>query len=349
VEDFLQNSPLARYIIPTVYAVGGLLFGLFFHSVVGRRIKKMSKKTKWKFDDIITLGIGKYVILWFFLGGIYLGLPSLPVEEATNTIIYQVILLVFITSIAITLSRIASGFIETYAAKSQGALPTTSIFNVLIKGLIYSLAALVVLQTFGISITPILTALGVGGLAIALALQETLSNLFAGLHLIASKKFKPGEFIELKSGEKGKIEDISWRNTTIKTLGGNLVVLTNSKIAGATITNYARPKKELSVSIPLSVSYDSDLEHVEKVVIDVGKIILRSVEGGVESHKPIVRFKSFGESSIDFAVLLKAKEYVSQFAIKHEYIKAIHKRFQEEGINIPFPQREITIKKESVA
>ena len=285
-------------------------------------------------------------MIWFALIGIYLAVFDSPIQDDYKIMAWQFLLIIFVVSIAVVIARMAVGVINLYAEKTQGGLPATSIFTVLTKILIYVLAVLVILQTFGISITPFLTALGVGGLAVALALQETLGNLFAGLHMIASKKFKPGDFIELNSDNSGFIEDISWRNTTIRTLGNNLVIIPNQKIASAILVNYSRPQKEMSVIIKAGVSYDSDLEHVEKVVAEVGEQVMQKVTGGVQGFKPFIRYNELADSSINFSVILRAQAFVNQYLIKHEFIKTLHKRFKEEGIEIPFPQRDVHMKKE---
>ncbi len=202
---------------------------------------------------------------------------------------------------------------------------------------------LIILQTFGISITPILTALGVGGLAVALALQDTLTNVFSGLHILLSKLIQSGDYIKLGTGEEGHVVDISWRNTTIQALGNNLIIVPNQKIASAIITNYDRPNKELSVSISLGVSYASDLDHVEQVTLTVAKEIMSELAASVENFEPILRFHTFGDSSIIFNVILRGQEFIDQY---NELIKRLHKRYNQEGIEIPFPVRTVYLKSE---
>jgi small-conductance mechanosensitive channel len=207
--------------------------------------------------------------------------------------------------------------------------------------LVFIIGVLIILQSLGISIAPILTALGVGGLAVALALQETLSNLFAGIQIIASKQIKPGDFVKLDSGEEGFVTDITWRYTTIRTLPNNMVIIPNAKLASALVTNYNSPEKEMAVLVQVGVSYDSDLEKVEKVVIEVGKEIMQEVKGGIPGFEPFIRFHTFGDFSINFSVILRGLEFVDQHLIRHEFTKRLHRRFNAEGIVIPFPIRTI--------
>jgi small-conductance mechanosensitive channel len=259
-------------------------------------------------------------------------------------LVYKLLLAIVIFSVTLALARITAGFSNIYAGKAKGTLPSTSIFTNIAKLTVFTIGILIILQSLGISITPILTALGVGGLAVALALQDTLSNLFAGLHIIVSKQVKPGDYVKLDTGEEGYVTDITWRNTTIRALPNNIIVVPNSKLASVIITNYYLPEQEMAVLVQVGVSYDSDLEKVERVTIDVAKEVMREVQGGVPGFDPFIRYHTFSDFSINFTVILRAKEFVDQYLIKHEFVKRLHRRYNEEGIEIPFPIRTIHMK-----
>ena len=147
--------------------------------------------------------------------------------------------------------------------------------------------------------------------------------------------------MQLESGEEGYLTDITWRNTTIRALPNNRIIVPNSKLASAIITNFHLPEKEMAVLVQVGVSYDSDLEKVEKVTMDVGKEIMKEVAGGVAEFEPFVRYHTFADFSIRFTVMLRAKEFVDQYLIKHEFVKRLHQRYRDEGITIPFPIRTI--------
>ncbi|MCL4395792.1 MAG: mechanosensitive ion channel family protein [Chloroflexi bacterium] len=197
------------------------------------------------------------------------------------------------------------------------------------------------LQVLGVSITPILTTLGVGGVAIALALQDTLSNLFAGLDILASRKIKPGDYIKLSSGEEGYVADITWRYTTVRVLSNNLVIVPNSRLASSIVTNFDLPSPDLSVLVQVGVSYDSDLDKVERVTVEVAQDVMQHVSGGAPDSTPFIRYQSIAEYTINFTVILRAQTYVDQYLVIHEFIKRLHKRYASEGIEIPFPIRTI--------
>ena len=147
--------------------------------------------------------------------------------------------------------------------------------------------------------------------------------------------------MKLDSGEEGYVADITWRNTIIRALPNNMIIVPNSKIASTIVTNYYQPEQETAVLIQVGVSYDSDLKKVEKVTIEVGAEIMKEVEGGVPEFEPFIRYHTFDDFSINFTVILRTKEYVGNYLIKHEFIKRLHERYDKEGIVIPFPIRTV--------
>ena len=152
--------------------------------------------------------------------------------------------------------------------------------------------------------------------------------------------------MRLETGEEGYVIDITWRNTTIRALPNNIIIVPNSKLASAVIVNYYLPQREMAVLVQVGVSYDSDLEEVERVTVEVAKEVMREVEGGVPEFEPFIRYHTFADFSINFTVILRAREFVGQYLIKHEFIKRLHKRYQQEGIEIPFPIRTVYMKDE---
>jgi small-conductance mechanosensitive channel len=344
MSEFLSNT---KWLLPVCLVLGGFIVGIIFEKVILSRLKKFAAKTKWEGDEIIVGALKWMTTLWFVIAGIYAAVHTIHLHPTLLNILKKVLISGVILSVTLVASKIAVGFVNLYSKKTEGVLPSTSIFANLTKLLILLLGVLIILQTLGISITPILTALGVGGLAVALALQDTLSNLFAGIHILLSRKIKPGDYVKLESGEEGYVTDITWRNTTIRALPNNMIILPNSKLASAIVTNFYQPEREMSVLVQVGVGYPSDLKKVEEVTIQVGREVMQQVQGGVPGFEPFIRYHTFGDSSIDFTVILRAQEYTDQYLIKHEFVKRLHQRYQQEGIEIPFPIRTIYMKGEA--
>jgi small-conductance mechanosensitive channel len=322
----------------------GMLLGYLINKYVVSKLYSFAKKTKFKYDEIIIKSLRGMIFVWFTLIAAHLAILQVTGNHTVLKTSKQALVVLLILSITVVVSRIVVGFVTVYSKTKQNVLPSISLFSNIAKIIIYVIGLLIILQALGISITPLLTALGVGGLAVALALQDTLSNLFSGIQIILSGQLKPGDYIQLQTGEEGNIVDITWRYTVIKKLANNLVVIPNSKIASNVLTNFQTPTSDMSVLIQMGVSYASDLKKVEKVTMEVGKEVMLEVEGGVKEFEPFIRYHTFDSSSINFTVILRTMDYVSQYLIKHEFVKRLHERYKKEGIVIPFPIRTVYLR-----
>jgi small-conductance mechanosensitive channel len=245
-----------------------------------------------------------------------------------------------VLSLTLAGSSLVANLVRHYGPSLKGATPVTTLSQNLLRALVWSIGLLIILNQFGVSITPILTALGVGGLAIALALQETLSNLFAGFYVSVAGHVRVGDYIRLDSGDEGFVTDISWRATTIRALANNLIVVPNSKLAQAIVTNYTLPEPRVSFGVPVNVSLESDPDHVERVLLDEATSAVGQIPGLVGT--PVVRFNpGVGESSLGFTVLCDAAQFTDQYSVQHELRKRIVQRLRAERIDIPYPTRTV--------
>jgi small-conductance mechanosensitive channel len=200
----------------------------------------------------------------------------------------------------------------------------------------------VVLDHYNYSIKTILTALGIGGLAVALALQDTLSNLFAGFYVAVARQIRLGDYVKLNTGEEGYVSDIGWRSTTIRSLSSNMIIVPNAKLAQAIVTNYYLPEKRMSASFQVGVSYRSDPDQVERILLEVARAGAADIPGLLADPAPDVSFDpGLGESSLVFTVSFTVTEFASQFAVRNELKKRIFQRFRQDRIEIPFPTRTI--------
>jgi small-conductance mechanosensitive channel len=295
-------------------------------------------KNRWAWDDLFLRLLRDLTVVPCAVLGLWVAVLSLHLKPSVRTMTGRALVAVLILTISIAIARFAAGVVSSVALARSGVAQSATIFVNIVRVVIVGIGVLILLQSVGVSITPLLTALGVGGLAVALALQDTLANLFAGVHILASRKVQPGDFVRLDSGQEGYIVDINWRNTTIRQLPDNLVVVPNSRFADAIVTNYHRPAQDMSISVQVVIGYHSDLDQVEKVTLDVAEEVMATVDGGVTEYEPSVRFHTLGESSIGFSVNLRTREYTDQYVVVHEFIKRLHRRYRAEGIDIPFPQ-----------
>lgn len=324
-------------ILSLVLILSGFALGLIFEKRGIRKLKKITRRTGWKGYEVILDSLHGVILLWCVLIGVFIATFILPPNHSLLVVVREIILTIFLASATIFISRLAVEFIKLYSSKEAETSPFTSLLENLTRLLIISIGILIIIQSLGIAITPLLTALGIGGVSIGLALQNTLSNLFSGINIITSRKVRPGDYIKLDNGEEGYVIDIAWRHTVVREFTENLLVIPNAKLVGSTFKNYSLPSKEMLLSVEVGVSYDSDLEKVELVTLEVAKQVMKEVPGGVPEHEPFIRYNKYGYFSINFIVYLRVQEFIDHLIVKHEFIKRLHRGYRVAGIKIPFP------------
>lgn len=315
----------------TIYPV---VFGVFFN---------ITSKTRTELDKKIVLSFKNPLGILITMTGIYIALWYLKLPRSYSEVIYKVFISLGILWVLWTSVKTVGVITKWHLKKSTQTLPRTSILtiNKLAKAMLYAIALLMVLSAFGVEIGPLMASLGIGGLAVALALQNTLSDFFAGIYISSDKTIGLGDYVKLESGLKGYVDEMGWRSTKIKTLPNNSVSVPNSKLADSVLTNYHQPEQSMAVIVPCGVAYGSNLEEVEKVTIEEGKKILDNTEGGDPDFEPFLRYHEFGESNVKFSVILRVQEYVDQYLVTHEFMKRLSKRYSRENIEISYPSRNI--------
>jgi len=331
--------------IPLIVAAGSFVVLLLVRFFVFKLLRRWSSRTTTRMDDIIISSLSTPSLFWCGAISLAIGVAMSDIPLRYTRYINLTIDVLVVLSITIATANLVGRLFSNYVVTSNLPIPTTGLMQGVIKGTIIIIGCLIILSMLGISITPLITALGVGGLAVALALQDTLANLFAGIHILLEKSLRVGDFVKLESGQEGYIDDISWRTTKVRMLPNNMVIIPNSKLAKSIVTNYYLPEKRLSLLIPISVSYSSDPAMVEQVLIDESKRSVGEIPGLLGDPEPFVRFiPGFGESSLNFTLICQVAEFVDQYLAQHELRKRIFARFRAEGIEIPFPQRTVHIR-----
>jgi small-conductance mechanosensitive channel len=336
-QSIMQN---VVWIWPVSLIAAGLVGGFFLEKIILRELKKIASKSQNHIPEIIMRTVNGMIILWLFITGVYWAIPSIPMGHTWIVALQRFLKIIVLWSATITVARIAEGSIRFYTEQNKGQPKKggTIIVNV-VRGLIIMLGGLFLLQTLGISITPILTALGVGGLAVALALQDTLTNLFAGVQIILTRNMRPGDYVKLDNGIEGYVSDVTWRSTMIRVPHKSMVIVPNAKLAGSIITNFHLPKKELNMEVPLAVDSHNDLKLVEKVTLEVAAQVLKDLPGAVSEFKPFLLFENFADGAVMFKVVLRGREFSDQGIIRHEFIKRLHERYTQEKITIAISNR----------
>ena len=333
--DALYHLPLWLG-LPLLFA-GWVLVVSIIKNIAFYVAAKIAARTATRVDNVLLAALDLPLRLMIYATGAVLVLHFMPAGEPD---IAKYILggfkVVSILALVLFLDRFLRGLVDVYAQKVDILRTSSGIVNGVIRVVVFVLGALVALDSFGISITPFIASLGIGSLAVALALQPTLENFFAGIQLLSDKPVQFGQFIRLESGEEGTVSRIGWRSTWICQPNNTTVVIPNKLLVNSRVTNFFYPDAQLAVSVVVPVHYAADLQKVEQVTLEVARDVHKNVPGGVAAVEPVLRYQSFGDAGIQLNVVLRASDFSSGALLKHEFIKRLHRRYAAEGIVLPY-------------
>ncbi len=251
-------------------------------------------------------------------------------DFASNAV--KVLTIVVITAFS---ARILGRVVGAYTEREATRLPSSSIFANLARAAVWVIGGTAILAALGISIAPLITALGVGGLAVGLALQPTLENIFSGVQVLASRQIEPGHFIRLQTGEEGVVEDVTWRNTTLQCPSGELVIVPNSVIGRSLVTNFSAGAGDYGLAIPVSVAQTADPDTIERLALDVAHSVIAEVDGAVAGSEPVVRFTDLTPPTMTFTTVIRVVSYAQRVPVRGEFIRRLQLRLAEEGTEAP--------------
>lgn len=332
-------------LLPATVFLSIMLAALIARRFIFRALDHWTRRSATELDDILVDALRAPFLLWSLILSLSLATQISVLPDRVTSALNKGFLILWVISFTLVASRLAGSMVRHYGAKAKTNLPVTTLTQNLARLAVVTVGILILLNLLGVSITPILTALGVGGLAVALALQDTLSNLFAGFYVSLAGQVRVNDYIKLESGEEGYVQDISWRSTSIRALANNLIIVPNAKLAQAIVTNYHLPEKRMSLLIPIGVDYECDPARVERILVEEATRAAGELPGLLADPPPFVRFiPGFGDSSLNFTLICQVAEFVDQYLAQHELRKRIFHRFRQEGINIPFPVRAVHLR-----
>ena len=309
--------------------------------------RRLERRTPEGVSHRVLNGVRNSAVLFVVFIGIFLALIALPTLEPWRDAIRRGWTLLVVLLLGRVLANITTVLLDWYVQRTETGTTTQfvdmmlPVFRRTIFVIIYGVTALIALDTLGVSISPLLGGLGLGGLAVALALQPTLGNFFAGTHVLSEGVIRTGDYIELKDGPAGYVSEVGWRSTKVRSRQNNLIIIPNSVLADTIVTNYQGPDPAMNVIVKCGVSYDSDLEKVERVSLEVANQLVEENPQAVTESEPWFGFDEFGDSNIGLWIFVQAKDRLGSFAVTSELIKRLHARFASEGIEINYPMRKL--------
>ena len=344
----MRDLPVSGVWLPVLVA---LAFAAVAGAALAARAALLVSLGRWPSDGPVSrliIAIRGPSLFWCALLGLHaasdvaLDLSLLPAHWHDR--VTMLVEAAWVASATILLAAISGQAVARLSERTRlggggtGLAQTTTRVAVLVVGL------LVLLSALGVQIAPLLAALGVGGLAVALALQDTLANLFAGIHLLADRPIRVGDYVKVGDAGEGSVVDIGWRSTRIRTLANAIVVLPNQAVAKATITNWSMPDARVSLGLRVSVDYSADPRRVEAILLEEVTSALDDVPGLLREPPPGVSLiPGFGESSLDFTIGYSVASFVDQYPVQHELRRRVLERFGKEGLSFAVPVRTVRV------
>ena len=345
-----MDQILREQLIETAIAAGivvtGVAIAWLVASLLRRIVRFYTRGTETEIDDQLVDAVRGPLLLFVVLVAVRIALETLSYldpERATIATTWNAAALVVGVIVVQRISAVLVTWGGQVIARRSGTdwdVKSLPLIRRLLNVAIFTIGILVVLGELGLSISPLLAGLGIGGLALALALQPLLTNVFASSYMLSDASIRVGDFIEISGGPTGWVEDIGFRATRIRTFDNNIIIIPNSTLADATVTNFDTAGAPVDAAITCGVAYEADLTRVEEVCIDELRSIIADFDEAVEGD-PVFRFQNFGDSNIDFLMKVRASTRRQVGLLRHEMIKRIHARLAREGITINYPARRL--------
>ncbi|HYN07959.1 MAG TPA: mechanosensitive ion channel family protein [Vicinamibacterales bacterium] len=331
---FLDQWPIwvSRLVWTVITLALAFVVGITIRVFLAARLVRLATKTRRDWDDVLAVEVKRRIPFWSLLVGLWISLDYWPLQPRWATLLSRTISTFAIASVTLLVAAVATRFVATYGPRVTPSVPVSGLTQNLVRFLVVTVGLLAILNGLDVDVRPALAALGVGGLAVALALQEPLSNLFAGLFVTLAGQVRIGDYVRLESGAEGFIRDFNWRSARLQTMAGHYIIVPNSKLAQAIVSNFSLPTRDIQVTVDVGVDYGSDLAKVEQIATTVANEVIRDVAGSVPDSPPAIRYHTFSDLSVKFSVNVRAREFADQFLIKHELVKRLHARLAHEGV-----------------
>ena len=343
----IENKELAF----TVNFLFWVFVGLAIVFILDPILKKAAERTETPLDDMIIEILRGPVLLFLavygFASSMYILSPSTEMVILTKKV-YDIIVILLISWVSYKIFRdVMIWEVKKYAKKTKSELDDALIPLAEKIGIVTILffAFTAVLGYMGVDVTMLVAGMGVIGLIIAFAAQDTLSNFFSGIHLLLDRPFKEGDIIMLESGEYCEVRHVGMRSTKLyNTFDHDMIIVPNNQMAGQKIVNISTPDANFKVRFTIDVSYDSNPDEVKKTILDVAMSHPNVIKEGDKA--PFVRLVDFLDSNIRYKVYLWVDDAMNQWKVEAEMKEKLFKTFKEKGIEISYPQHVVHLKNE---
>lgn len=322
--------------------------------VIGAIGKKLIARTTTDLDDRILAVLLRNVTIFMVVTGLHIAVREVrkgvsAADVTANQILDYAGSLLYVAGVIVVV-RILLGVIREFIGWYLGSISAEGAVNLkqtlgpltskVVNILVGAVAAIILLDHFGINIGSLLVSLGVGSLAVALAAQDTLANMIAGFVILVDRPFRVGDRIELQSGQVGDVHEIGLRSTTLLNFDANLIIIPNAELVKTRIINYAYPHNQMRAVVKVGVAYGTPGAKVRAILLRLAA----EHQGLLAEPRPEVHCTALGDSSVEFTLIARATDFRKRFESETSLRERIAETFAAEGIEIPFPQRVVTTK-----
>jgi small-conductance mechanosensitive channel len=334
---------ISRYGVAILEFGGWLVGGLILQQLLTWVLRSAATRNHSRGLQALAASM-KGIIAWLCaLVGVWFAYANIEARslagktETFTTAVKPALLVVTIALVTIFLARVIGRFITTFTSSENTKIPASSIYSNLFKVIIYILGIFIIVTTINpnISLTPLLGTLGIGGLAVGLALQSTLDNLFSGIQILASRQIEPGDFVRLETGEEGTVEDVTWRNTTIRRISSELVIVPNSILGKSLVVNFSRNAHAYHLQVPTTVAYGTDIKTLTRVVLEAAHETMEHSHYVHKEENPDMVLTANDASGISFVTVLPIIAYSTKAKVTNDFLKRLQTHLSEAAIEQP--------------
>lgn len=340
IYDYIMGNIYLEFLFILVVS---LFVAFIVKFILFQVLKPLAKKTKTKVDDLIIASVSAILFYIIIALGFKIGFETFEFETGIYNSLIETFL-IFLVAVALIriIHNLSKHWIEDWAKKTESTADDRLIPLVekILKAVVIILGFIFVFDAWDIDISPLLATVGIAGIAIGLAVRDSLANILGGLQLVLDKTFKVGDKVQIESGEMGVILDIGLRSTKLKTYDNEVIYIPNGQLANARIKNFTVPDLSIRVNVEFGVVYGSNSEKVRQVVLEA----LRKTDGVLEEPEPVVQFLKMSDFSLDFIARVWVKEYTEAYGMKVRATDVIYNALNQAGIGIPFPTRTVYTK-----
>ncbi len=347
ISDAIQFISESRYLKFLAALVITVIVAFLAKIILKQVLKPLAKKTKTKIDDIVIKSVSSIIFYIALLLGIKVGLHDFEFGENIQAIFDGIINTLLIFIITVLILKIISGFALQWTKEWKFKTKTTAderlipFLKRILKAIVIILSVIFVFNAWKINISPLLATAGIAGIAVGLAVKDSLSNILGGLQLVLDKTFKVGDKVQLESGELGVIMDVGLRSTKLRTYDNEVIYIPNGYLANTKIKNFTEPDLSIRASVSFGVEYGSDTKKVQKVVLEA----IKKIENVIEQPEPVVLFLEMSDFSLDFVARAWVESYTDAYSTKLKMTDEIYNALNKANIGIPFPTRTVYTKK----